>query len=72
VGQSEEKLKEYKTLEINKTKQIGDEGITFWKNKIAEFSKLSKAEAIKLLIKSEKIETKIKTIEKAIKIKIEL
>ena len=48
------------------------EGIKYWKNKIKEFSKLSKAEAIKLLIKSEKIEAKIKTIEKAINIKITL
>ncbi len=72
VGQNEEKLKEYKLLEIEKTKQIGDEGIKFWKDKIVEFGKLSKEEAIRLLIKSEKIEAKIKTIERAIKTKIEL
>ncbi|MDQ3132368.1 MAG: HindIII family type II restriction endonuclease [Acidobacteriota bacterium] len=72
VGQNEEKLKEYKLLEIEKTKQIGDEGIKFWKGKIVEFGKLSKEEAIRLLIKSEKIEAKIKTIERAIKTKIEL
>jgi len=51
VGQGEEKLRDYKSLEIQKTKQIGNEGITFWKNKIAEFNLLSKKEAIKLLIK---------------------
>lgn len=72
VGQSAEKLKEYKLLEIEKTKQIGDEGIAFWKNKIAEFSKLTREEAIKLLIKSEKIEAKIKTIEKAISVKVKI
>lgn len=72
VGQSDGKLKEYKILEIEKTKQIGNEGITFWENKIAEFKKLSKAEAIRLLIKSEKIEAKIKTIEKAISVKLEI
>lgn len=72
VGQNAEKLTEYKLLEIEKTKQIGNEGISFWKNKIAEFGKLSKEEAIRLLIKSEKIEAKIKTIERAIKTKIEL
>ena len=72
VGQDEEKLKEYKVLEIEKTKQIGNEGISFWKNKIAEFGKLSKEEAIRLLIKSEKIEAKIKTIERAIRTKIVL
>ncbi len=72
VGQSEDKLKEYKLLEIKKTKQIGDEGIAFWKNKIADFNNLSKTEAIRLLIKSEKIEAKIKTIERAIEIKVKL
>lgn len=72
VGQNEEKLKEYKHLEILKTKQIGKEGIDFWQNKIAEFNKLSREDAIKLLIKSEKIEAKIKTIQKAINIKVEV
>ena len=72
IGQNEEKLKEYKLLEIEKTKQIGNEGITFWQSKIVEFNQLSKDEAIKLLIKSEKIEAKIKTIERAIKTNIEL
>lgn len=72
VKQDEVKLKAYKMLEIEKTKQIGNEGIGFWKNKIAGFSKLSKEEAIKLLIKSEKIEAKIKTIEKAIDVKVKL
>ena len=72
VGQSPEKLKEYKLLEIEKTKQIGNEGIVFWKNKIAEFNLLSKKEAIRLLIKSEKIEAKIKTIENAIDVNVKL
>lgn len=72
VGQSEEKLKEYKLLEIEKTKQIGNEGIIFWQNKITELNQLSKEEAIKLLIKSEKIEAKIKTIEKAINFKTKI
>ena len=72
VGQSKEKLKEYKHLEIEKTKQIGNEGITFWQNKITEFNQLSREEAIKLLIKSEKIEAKIKTIEKAINVKVKI
>ena len=61
-----------KLLEIDKTKRIGNEGITFWQNKIAEFNQLSREDAIKLLIKSEKIEAKIKTIEKAINIKVKI
>ncbi|MCU0238075.1 MAG: HindIII family type II restriction endonuclease [Pyrinomonadaceae bacterium] len=68
VGQNLEVLAKYKKIEIEKTKEIGKEGITFWQNKIAEFQKLTKDEAIRLLIKSEKIEAKIKTIEKAIKL----
>ncbi len=72
LGQSLDKLKEYKKLEIEKTIAIGNEGINFWKDKINSFYHLNKDEAIKLLIKSEKIEAKIKTIEKAIKIKIVL
>jgi hypothetical protein len=70
VGKKIEDLKTYKLLEIEKTKQIGNEGINYWKQKIESFSKLSKEEAIRLLIKSEKIEAKIKTIEKAINTKI--
>ena len=50
-------------------KELGKEGIVFWEEKITSFQKLSKEEAIKLLIKSEKIEAKIKTIVKAINIK---
>lgn len=63
-------LNMYKQFEIEKTKALGEEGIVFWQEKIASFQKLSKEEAIKLLIKSEKIEAKIKTIAKAINIKI--
>jgi len=66
VDKSSSDLELYKQLEIEKTKEIGNEGITYWKNKINEFNLLSKEEAIKLLVKSEKIEVKIKTIEKAI------
>ncbi len=68
IGQNLDVLAKYKQIEVEKTKEIGNEGITFWKNKIAEFQTLSKEEAIRLLIKSEKIEAKIKTIEKAIKL----
>ena len=46
VGKKMEDLKTYKLLEIEKTKQIGNEGINYWKQKIDSFSKLSKEEAI--------------------------
>ncbi|MBM2814991.1 MAG: restriction endonuclease HindIII [Ignavibacteria bacterium] len=63
-------LKKFKLKEIEKTKEIGNEGITYWKEKIESFNKLSKKEAISILIKAGKIETKIKTIQKAIEIEI--
>jgi type II restriction enzyme len=59
-------LKRYKLEEIDKTKQLGQEGIRYWKNKIDSFSKLSREEAIRLLVKAEKIEQKILTIERVI------
>lgn len=61
-----ETLKKYKQQEIEKTKEVGWEGIDYWKSKIAEFSKLNRKQAIKLLIKAQKIEQKIETIKKAI------
>lgn len=72
TGKNAEDLRKSKILEIIKTKELGNEGITFWKNKINYYLKLSKKEAINRLIKSEKIEAKIKTIEKAINIEFNL
>lgn len=54
VGKKMEDLKIYKLLEIEKTKQIGNEGINYWKQKIDSFSNLSKDEAIRLLIEVRK------------------
>ncbi len=72
VNKNNDILKKYKVLEIQKTKEIGNEGIAYWRQKIKDFHKLSKEEAVKLLIKAEKIEAKIKTIEKAINIEMPL
>jgi hypothetical protein len=72
LEESEQAKFEVYWSEIDKTRQIGNEGINFWKNKIAEFDKLSREDAIRLLIKSEKIEAKIKTIEKAINVKVKI
>ncbi|MDO8639677.1 MAG: HindIII family type II restriction endonuclease [bacterium] len=60
-------LKQYKQQEIGKTKEVGQEGINYWTSRIEEFKKLSREQAIKLLIKAQKIEQKIETIKKAIK-----
>jgi hypothetical protein len=64
--QPAEKMREYKQLEIEITKQVGMEGIDYWESKIKEFDKLTREQAVKLLIKSQKIEQKIETIKKAI------
>lgn len=66
VSKPKNELISIKELEITKTKEIGLEGIKFWENKIKEFGNLSKKEAIKLLIKANKIEAKIGTIKKMI------
>lgn len=59
-------LKQYKQQEIGKTREVGQEGINYWTSRIEEFKKLSREQAIKLLIKAQKIEQKIETIKKAI------
>ncbi len=65
-------LKKYKLLELEKTKEIGNEGINYWNEKIKEYSNLSKSEAIKKLIKAEKIHSKIKLIQQTIYMGYEL
>ncbi len=59
-------LNNLKQLEIDKQRELGNEGIEFWTRKIAEYRELSQAEAVARLIKSEKIEAKIRTIRRAI------
>lgn len=59
-------LKQYKQQEIDKTREVGQEGINYWKSKIDELKKLDRKQAIKLLIGAQKIEQKIETIKKAI------
>lgn len=55
-------LKKYKQLEVTATKEIGDEGIRYWESVIQDYQDLPQEEAVRRLIKAEKIETKIKTI----------
>jgi type II restriction enzyme len=59
-------LKNYKQQEVDKTREVGQEGINYWNSKIKEFNKLSREQAIRLLIKAQRIEQKIETIKKAI------
>ncbi len=60
-------LDKYKQKEIEITQILGLEGIDYWQETIENYKKLSKEEAIKKLIKAEKIENKIVTIKKTIK-----
>jgi len=60
-------LDKYKQKEIEITQILGMEGIDYWQETIENYKKLSKEEAIKKLIKAEKIENKIVTIKKTIK-----
>jgi type II restriction enzyme len=66
TNQSVEKVRQYKQREIEVTKSVGQEGINYWESRIKEFKKLTREQAVKLLIKAQKIEQKIETIKKAI------
>jgi hypothetical protein len=66
VGVKEETIHKYKQLEIENTRIFGQEGIEYWNSIIESYKNLSKEDAVKKLIKAEKIEEKIRTIEKAI------
>jgi type II restriction enzyme len=59
-------LEKIKRLDVETTRKLGKEGIAYWENKITELMGLSKQEAIRRLIKSEKIEAKIDQIRKMI------
>jgi type II restriction enzyme len=67
--QSSATLEKIKQLDIELTQKLGQEGIIYWENKIKELMGLSKQEAIRRLIKSEKIEAKIDQIRKMISCK---
>ena len=66
TGQSVEKVRQYKQKEIEVTKSVGQEGISYWESRIREFNKLTREQAVRLLIKAQKVEQKIETIKKAI------
>jgi hypothetical protein len=66
VEVSNETIHKFKQLEIENTRIFGREGIEYWNSVIEKYKNLSKEDAVKKLIKAEKIEEKIKTIEKVI------
>lgn len=59
-------LRRYKQIETDATKIIGQEGILYWESLKREYHLLSKEEAIRKLIRSEKIDQKIEVIRKAV------
>ena len=59
-------LDKVKESDQHHTRELGNEGIQYWETKIEEYRHLSKEEAIRRLIKAEKIEAKIEQIKKAI------
>ncbi len=65
-GKSQQELDQIKTVEATKMRELGQEGINYWRDKIKIYQSLTKDQAIRQLIKAEKIESKIKTIERAI------
>lgn len=66
TGQDWGRLADYNQLEIERTKQVGQEGIGYWESVIHQYGSLTREEAITLLLKSEKVESKIKTIQETI------
>lgn len=56
-------LQAHKKLEILRTVEIGQESIRYWHAVMAHYQTLSREEAIKQLIKAEKIDQKIRVIE---------
>ena len=70
LGEGKRELKDYKLQVIEKTKEIGQEGIDFWQARKKSYKKLSQEEAVSRLIKAEKIGAKIQTIRKSISLEI--
>lgn len=66
LGQEAAALTKLKAAEWEMTRRLGMEGIAYWEGKIAEYQLLSKEEAVRLLLKADKIDQKIEQIRKAI------
>ncbi len=66
TGQSQSELTAYKQFEVTQTREIGEEGITYWQSMINNYRAMSRKEAIEALIKSHKIEEKIRAIQRMI------
>ncbi len=65
-GATSADLEKIKKLDQKIVRGLGDEGIRYWEGKIEEYRKLTKEEAIRRLLKADKIEAKIDQIKKTI------
>lgn len=65
-------LAHYQKEEIEQLQELGKEGISYWEEKIREYEKLPREEAIKKLIKAHKIDRKIRQIRKAVDISLDV
>jgi type II restriction enzyme len=67
-----DELREYKQIALNDTKIVGEEGIAYWESVIVAYQELTQEEAVRKLIKAEKIEEKIKMIKAVLSKRITL
>lgn len=66
TGQPIKSLSDYKQLELDHVKMMGNWSIAYWQDIIAQYQQLSQQEAVRRLILSEKIEQKIITIRQTV------
>lgn len=66
TNQGYEQLQGYIQLEKDRVEMLGNEGIQYWQSVITNYYNLTREEAIEKLIKTEKIDQKIQTIQTAI------
>lgn len=66
VASDELTLRNYKQSELQRIKDIGNEGIEYWEQIKQGYQQLTRDEAIAKLIRAEKIDAKIAVIRRAI------
>lgn len=66
TSQPPKSLSDYKQLELDHVKMMGNRSIAYWQDVIAQYEQLSQQEAVRRLIQSEKIEQKIITIRQTV------
>lgn len=64
-GESEE-LSAYKQQEVERVREIGREEIQYWETVMEDYHTLSQKEAVRRLIRAEKIENRIRVIRQTV------